>query len=295
MQMTNVIIDFRRYLKRRNYSRHTVKNYLSVLREFVIWLDVPLEQLTPQKIDEYIDHLHGKRMQAASINIYLASVRVFYRYLRHEVGIKLSNPFRAGKRLRTPKPLPRFLQEEHIERLFDVIRGRRDQAMFMLMLRCGLRVSEVAGLGLGQIDLKRRRVIVCNGKGGKERMVYISDDAREALAAYLNQRTSSRMKKVFLVEKGACKGKPLSIRGICKRIEYYSKKSGVNVSCHQLRHTMATQLLNADADLVTIQDLLGHTRIKTTQRYCRVCNLKVERDYFKAMEVVMRRAAGSSP
>ena len=144
MQMTNVIIDFRRYLKRRNYSKHTVKNYLSVLREFVIWLDVPLEQLTPQKIDEYIDYLHGKRMQAASINIYLASVRVFYRYLRHEVGIKLSNPFRAGKRLRTPKPLPRFLQEEHIERLFDVIRGRRDQAMFMLMLRCGLRETTLS-------------------------------------------------------------------------------------------------------------------------------------------------------
>ena len=219
MQMADVIINFRRYLKRRNYSKHTVKNYLSVLREIVIWLDVPLEEVTSQKIDAYIGYLHGKRMQAASINIYLASVRVFYRYLRHEMGIKLPNAFRPGKRLRTPKPLPRFLQEEHIDRLFDVIRGKRDHAMFMLMLRCGLRVSEIAGLVLNQMYLKRRRVIVCNGKGGKERMVYISDDAREVLIVYLNQRTSSRVKIVFLVEKGNCKGQPLSAR--------YSKAYGV--------------------------------------------------------------------
>ena len=82
----------------------------------------------------------------------------------------------------------------------------------------------------------------------------------------------------------------MSVRGIQKRIEYYARKSKVNVSCHQLRHTMATQLLNADADLSTIQDLLGHGQITTTQRYCRVANLKVQRDYYKAIELVLARA-----
>jgi len=245
MQMTNVIINFRRYLKRRNYSKYTVKNYLSILREFVIWIDVPIEQLDSQKIDAYIDYLHGKRMQPASINIYLASIRAFYRFLRLEQGVKVPNPFKAGRRLRVPRPLPRYLQEEQIERLFDVIKGRRDHAMFMLMLRCGLRVNEVAGVSLGHIDLKRRNILVCNAKGGKERIVYLSDDARDALTAYLNQRTSSRIKKVFLVEKGSCKGQPISVRGIQKRMEYYAKKAGLQVCCHQLRHTMATQLLNA--------------------------------------------------
>jgi site-specific recombinase XerD len=85
------------------------------------------------------------------------------------------------------------------------------------------------------------------------------------------------------------KGTPISVRGIQKRIEYYAKKSKVRVSCHQLRHTMATQLLNADADLATIQDLLGHGQITTTQRYCWVSNLKVQRDYYKAIEVVLQR------
>ena len=85
------------------------------------------------------------------------------------------------------------------------------------------------------------------------------------------------------------RGQPISVRGIQKRIEYYARKSGVAASCHSLRHTMATQLLNADADLASIQDLLGHSHITTTQRYCRVANLKVQRDYHRAMEVVMQR------
>jgi site-specific recombinase XerD len=99
------------------------------------------------------------------------------------------------------------------------------------------------------------------------------------------------MKKVFLVEKGDYKGKPISVRGIQKRIEYYGKKSGIQISCHRLRHTMATQLLNAEAEVETIQDLLGHNWITTTQRYCKVSNMKVQRDYFKAMEVILKRSA----
>jgi site-specific recombinase XerD len=99
------------------------------------------------------------------------------------------------------------------------------------------------------------------------------------------------VKKVFLVEKGDYKGKPISVRGIQKRMEYYARKAGLSISCHRLRHTMATQLLNAEADLVTIQDLLGHSRIKTTQRYSKVSNLKVQRDYHKAMKIVMQRTS----
>jgi len=88
------------------------------------------------------------------------------------------------------------------------------------------------------------------------------------------------------------KGKPISVRGIQKRIEYYGRKSALDVSCHRLRHTFATQLLNANADLATIQDLLGHDHITTTQRYCRVANLKAQRDYHKAMEIVLQRTNG---
>ena len=153
----------------------------------------------------------------------------------------------------------------------------------MLMLRCGLRVAEVANLQRDALDLRRGQLVI-NGKGAKERVVYLSKDAFDTLIKYLKQRRSTKVKRVFLVEKGSFKGKPISVRGIQKRIEYYSEKSKIDVSCHQLRHTIATQLLNADTDLVAIQDLLGHSRIRTTQRYCKVSNLKVQRDYHKAME-----------
>ena len=103
-------------------------------------------------------------------------------------------------------------------------------------------------------------------------------------------RIPSKARKIFLVEKGTYKGKPISVRGIQKRMEHYARKAGLKISCHHLRHTMATQLLNADMDLVSIQDLLGHTRIKTTERYIKVSNVKVMRDYFKAMESVMQRS-----
>ena len=288
--MTNVMINFRRHLKRRNYSPHTVKYYLSILKQYVVWLALPLEQATSVQIDQYIDYLHGKRMEPASINLYLAIIRVFYAYLKYDEKINVTNPVKAGNRLRTPKALPRFLREEDVATLFNAIKSKRDTAMFKLMLRCGLRVEEVANLTMGAIDLKRRRIVVYQGKGGKDRVVYMSNDARDAIAAYLKQRSNYRTKGVFLVEKGTYKGQPISVRGIQKRIEYYAKKTGIKASCHRLRHTMATQLLNAEAEVETIQDLLGHNWITTTQRYCRISNVKVQRDYFKAMRTIMQRS-----
>jgi site-specific recombinase XerD len=128
-----------------------------------------------------------------------------------------------------------------------------------------------------------------------DRVVYISPDTREALLAYVKQRLASYVKRLFLVEKGPHKGSPISVRGIHqKRMEYYARKAGMAASCHHLRHTMVTQMSNANADRVSIQDLLGRSRIKTTQRYCNISNLKAHRDYFKAMRVILQRT-GANP
>lgn len=293
MAMTDSIIRYRRFLKRRNFSPNTVKNYLNGLKHFILWLDEPIETVTYRKIIAYIDDLLSKRLQPKTVNCYLNSVCQFYHYLCEEEGMQIDNPVKKPNIMKLPRGLPQHLKDEQIASLFKNLKGWRDQAMFMIMLRCGLRVEEVAHLSLGDIDLKRRMLLIQDGKGAKDRIVYISNDALHALLDYLRVRPSNKVKKVFLVEKGPLTGQPISIRGIQKRMEYYARRTNLKISCHHLRHTMATQMLNADADLSTIQDLLGHNSIRTTQRYCRVSNLKVQRDYYKAMEVIMQRTVGN--
>ena len=260
---------------------------MSILDQFMRWLTVPLSEVTRKEIGAYVDHLLRKSRTPKTITCHLQTIRLFFDYLLNEEGRSMANPVTRIS-LRLPKPLPRHLKEDQVRRLFDGITDLRDRAMFMLMLRCGLRVQEVAELTVDALEYGRRQIFVFHGKGAKDRVVYMSEDAQSALLAYLAKR-SSKAKGLFLVQKGPMSGKPLSVRGIQKRIEYYARESGLNVSCHRLRHTMATQLLNADADLATIQDLLGHGQITTTQRYCRVANLKVQRDYYKAIKVVLQR------
>jgi site-specific recombinase XerD len=284
---TTELLRYRRALKRKNYSAHTVKTYVNIIDQFMRWLTVPVSEVTPKEIGVYVDHLLRKRRMSKTITCHLQTIRLFFDYLINEEGIRMVNPVTRIS-LRLPKALPRHLKDDQVTKLFAFITDLRDRAMFMLMLRCGLRVQEVAQLTVDAVEYQRRQIFVSNGKGGKDRVVYMSEDVRSTLLAYLEKR-SSKAKGLFLVQKGPMRGKPLSVRGIQKRIESYARKSSLDVSCHRLRHTMATQLLNADADLATIQDLLGHGQITTTQRYCRVANLKVQRDYYKAMEVVLQR------
>jgi site-specific recombinase XerD len=294
MNLIESIPSYRQYLRRKNLSAHTIRNYLHRIQLFVVWVAIPIETVGMENIKRYIDSLLEKGLVTQSINAHLVAIRRFYTYLQDEEGAQLENPVHRGMALRVPIPLPRHLKDTDVTRFFQQAKTPRDKAIFMLMLRCGLRVDEVAHLTLGVIDYNRSQIIVRRGKGNKDRVVFISNDAASALAAYLRKRPITREQKIFLVEKGTYRGQPISVRGIQKRIEYYSKKAGLPVSCHQLRHTMATQLLNADADLVTIQDLLGHSRIRTTQRYCRVSNNKARRDYYKAMDNILKREARTS-
>jgi len=262
---------------------------MSTVRHFVLWLDVPIEAVSHQKLLDFIDHLQRKPLKPKTINCYIDSIRGFYDHLIDEEQLQMQNPVKTTDKMRMSKPLPRFLRDDQVRTLFAQIEDPRDQAIFKLMLRCGLRVEEVARLTVASLDLKRAQVFVYHGKGAKQRVVYLSRDAYQALLAYLKVRPFSRAKRLFLVNKGRFRGQPLNVRGIQYRMKYYAKKAGFKVTCHQLRHTMATQMLNADADLVTIQDLLGHAYIKTTECYCRVSNQKVRRDYYQAMEKVIER------
>jgi site-specific recombinase XerD len=289
MEPIDIIIRYKRFLKRVNYSEKTIRNYLYTSKKFISWLDVPVEKVKSEIVFEYLGFLHNKRLKPRTINSYLNAISRFYKYLYYEEKIKIKNPVKPTYMQILPKPLPRFLRTEEIDKLFHFIKGKRDVAMFILMLRSGLRVEEVASLTLRAIDFKRKMIVVFNGKFRKDRIVYFSEDTNNALQDYLKTRKSSRAKRIFLVQKGLYKGRPISIRGIQKRIEYYAIKTGINVSCHSLRHTMATQLINANAMLVTVQELLGHNCIQSTQRYAKISKAKVRKDYFEAMDIVMEQ------
>lgn len=295
MDITNSILSYRRFLKRRNFSTNTTKNYLNGLKQFLLWVDVPIEQVDYPKVLHYIDFQLDRRRKAKTINCHLSRIRLFYDYLIEEQGLKIDNPVKAGLCLRMGRPLPKHLRDEQVALLLSVVDKARDRAIFMLMLRSGLRVAEVANMKLDAIDFRRGRALVQAGKGNKDRVVYVSKDAMKALVEYLQCRPKSRSKHVFLAEKRPCRGQPISVRGIQRRMQYYVRKAGLKSSCHHLRHTMATQMLNAGAALSTIQDLLGHRSVTTTQRYCKVSNLKVQKDYYEAMERVMDRTGSKDP
>lgn len=271
-------------MKRRNYSAHTVKNYLNRLKHFLSWLPVAVETTTPAQVKRYLEHLLEKRLAPKTVNEHLLVIRSFYRYLHEEEGRTIALPVTRKMALRMPKPLPRNVRQSELNLFFSVITKKRDRAMFMVMLRCGLRVEEVAHLGLEDIDYHCSQIAVRGGKGGKDRTTYFSTEAGSALAAYLRIRPPTKESLVFLVEKGMYRGKPLSVRGIQKRMEYYARRSGTSITCHRLRHTMATQLLNGGADIVAIQELLGHSEIELTMRYSRLSNLKTQHDYYRVME-----------
>jgi site-specific recombinase XerD len=184
---------------------------MSTLKHFVIWISEPIEQVSSRTVLAFIDHLLDKRLMAKTINCYLDGIRGFYDYLIHEESVQIVNPVKRGYVLKLSRPLPRYLRDEEIPRLFAVIDHMRDRAIFMLMLRCGLRVEEVAQLTLGALDLPRSQLFVYHGKGAKDRVVYLSRDAQQALLEYLRSRSFMRAKRLFLVDKGRCKGNPLSV------------------------------------------------------------------------------------
>jgi site-specific recombinase XerD len=138
--METIKIRYRRSLKRKNFSAHTIKNYMHRINMFALWLRVPLEKTTRREIGVYVDHLLQKRLSPKTITCHLQTIRLFFDYLADEEGMAVENPVRRIS-IRLPKPLPRHLKDGQAEKFLAVIKDPRDRAMFLLMLRCGLRVS----------------------------------------------------------------------------------------------------------------------------------------------------------
>jgi integrase/recombinase XerD len=197
------------------------------------------------------------------------------------------NPVRQRDFLKEPRPLPRAASEADLVNILAHIRSVRDRALFLVLLRSGLRVSEVVGLEVRDVDIQRHTLRVQDGKHRRERIVYLSPDSVRAVAVYLEQRGWPRGGQLFVSEKGQTYGRSLSVRGVQKRIEGYARHAGVQISCHTLRHSLATQLLNQGVRLVVVQELLGHAGVTSTQRYARLANRRVREEYFAGMQKIL--------
>ena len=282
------ITQFCAYLQRRNYSPHTIENYGRDLRLFFAPLDKAPSAVSWRDIEGFIQQQRQAQLAVATINRRLNALKHFFEYLVMEDQTCASNPVKPSHFLRRGRPLPKPLAQDQVRALFAQITHPMDHALGLLMLRCGLRVSEVARLRLEAIDWAQHSVRIDQGKGRKDRLVYLSPDALAALRACLTARpTVVPDGLVFWNQKRPhC---ALSAKGIQKKMERYAKAAGIKASCHSLRHTFASNLLEAGAEVISIKELLGHASIQSSERYAKLSNQRVKQVYQQTMRKVIAK------
>lgn len=254
-------------------SPHTLRAYTKDLKEFSEFLDEEPKDIGYLDIRSYIASLHHRDLKKSSISRKLAAIRSYFKYLHREGYVK-QNPAKLVASPRVPKTLPRFLDIDETFLLMDTPKGEtfiptRDKAMLELLYSSGLRVTELTTLDVVDLDIKESLVRV-KGKGRKERIVPIGSKAMEAIQNYLPERISLKKKSpaLFLNNRGG----RLTQRSVRRILVAYSRMINLKgeISPHTLRHTFATHLLHEGADLRSIQELLGHSSLSTTQKYTHV-------------------------
>src|SRR5213593_928023 len=296
LELHDLIDRYTTFLRvEKNVSAHTLRNYLSDLFQFFAFVEKPhgraeARALAVGQIDHHLIHaflstLH-RRHKKSSIGRKLSAIKSFLRFLLREGVIERDPTLHIGSP-KKDQPLPTYLVVDDMFRLLeapplDTASGLRDRAILELLYSCGLRVSELVALNWGEIDTNLE-VVRVRGKGNKERIVPIGRKALEALARYREQipalivpkrrrsipRASSLASSpVFL----NCRGGRLTTRSVARLVAGYARDCGIalKTSPHALRHTFATHLLDAGADLRAIQELLGHSSLSTTQKYTHV-------------------------
>jgi len=275
---------FVNWTRRRNPGARTWRDYGYDLRFFIdVVGDRPPNQVDFKDIDRFIAIQSAKGFKPSTINRRLASVVALYAFLSPEDDDLVCPVHPRRHHLREPQRLPRPVQEGDLKRFFAVIESKRDRAMFLLMLRCGLRIAEVSNLQLGDLYLDEEFPrLVTHGKGSRDRAVYLSKQAERALREYLNERPSVSSEYIFL----SYQNDGLSTTAIHKRLMRYREQNGLAITAHRLRHSFANDLLNADAPITSIQKLMGHRWIESTQTYVIANDKQVCADYYAASQKI---------
>ncbi|MCB1199237.1 MAG: tyrosine-type recombinase/integrase [Leptospiraceae bacterium] len=260
-----------RNLRIRNYSRATIKSYESYVRQFAFYLQSANKVLSPDiaigDIIDYLDELLEREASSTVMRGFRAALRAYFQSAEVERDI----PFFKG--MKKEKFLPTVLTKNEILRILSTITNPKHWCAISIMYSSGLRVSEAAKIKVGDVDLPQNVLRVRQGKGKKDRVTMLSDKQTEILQTLIAGRKMDQ----FVFESGQRKGRPLSVRSIQKVFERALKASGVQkfATCHSLRHSFATHLLESGTDIRFIQKLLGHANLKTTSVYTKVSHEKI--------------------
>lgn len=278
--------------KQKNYSLNTIKNYKIDILEFKNYLDKEgINYLTVDYdfIKGYLMWLYERKLSRNSVARKLSSLRSFYKYLFNNDFID-QNPFRYVATPKKEKKLPKYLGIEELETLFNTpdlsaSLGQRDRLILEVLYATGVRASELVNIKLDDIDFYKKEIRIL-GKGNKERIVEFGDYCLEIIKMFINDGRQKILKKhnttnCYLIINEH--GKKLTTRGVEKIIDNIVKKASLkkHISPHMLRHTFATHLLNEGCDILTVQELLGHESLETTQIYTHVSNEKLRETYLK--------------
>lgn len=283
--MKEEIDAFKTYLLiDKKYSNNTIMSYENDLKKFDYHVQKQISTISKQDILDVLKKLNDENLSDASINHFISSVRSFYKFLVINKFVKenIMDFIASPKR---NKHLPKVLSIEEINKLLNIPLNNafdyRNKAILELMYATGLRVSELSELKVNDVNLNMA-IVRTLGKGSKERVIPLGDYALYYLKIYLNDYRSQLLKRhlsdyLFLNNHG----KKLSRQGLFKIIQSLAHQQQINkeISPHTLRHSFATHLLNGGADLRSIQELLGHSDISTTQIYTHISNQKLNEDY----------------
>ena len=260
-------------------SNNTVSSYKNDIKSFFLWLDEnsfnPLN-INASDVNNYVSKLYGDGLKSSSVNRKISAIKSFYIFLQKKKIIKKS-PIADIVMPKQEKYLPVSMSEEEVERLLNspdlnIQIERRDKAMIEVLYATGIRISELTNLKLTDLDINRS-VLKVFGKGSKERLVPFGEKAAESLNLYLTDRKDLKSKEIFLSNRGT----KISRSAFWQRIKIYTKRENlkISISPHTLRHAFATHLLNRGADLRSVQILLGHSDLSTTQIYTHIAKQRL--------------------
>jgi integrase/recombinase XerC len=275
----------------KNYSQYTIVCYQRDVEQFFEFMNEQgihhLHEVTYNDVRLYLTKLYEQKQSSRSISRKISSLRSFYKFLLREKKVK-ENPFALAALPKKEQKIPNFLYEQELESLFYVndvntAIGQRNQAILELLYATGVRVSECCHIQLSDIDFSVSTILI-HGKGNKQRYVPFGRFAKEALERYIHHGRRELLQKAknahaYLFVNA--RGNPLTPRGVRYILDEIVKKAALtqNISPHVLRHTFATHLLNEGADMRTVQELLGHAHLSSTQVYTHVTKDRLRHIY----------------